>query len=510
MIKVDKNKKINKLWGGAFEQSPEEDVITFTEGRDVNGQEAVDYKLLPYDIWGNKAHCIMLFEAGIISKSDAKMILQGLNKIQKLAEKKEFILDPKKEDVHTNIESFLTDEYGIGIAGKLHTGRSRNDQSNLDTRLYLKDQVLIFAENMAELAKSLAKQADLYKEIPMPGFTHQQHAMVTTFGHVLMTFSSMVLRDVKRMTNWINLHNTSPLGSAASYGTSFPINQVLTASLLGFDGVDTSSLDYITNRWEPEADLAFAISVFMNHLSIMAETLILFSTPEFDMVKISDRYSTGSSMMPQKKNPDSLEVMKGKSAMAAGVLQSLIGTGKSKIIGYNRDSQWTKYFITDLVSECILAPVIMKGIIESLNVNKEKMLYWSGKGFIGATSLLEQISWRNKISFRQAKILIEKAVKYSEDKDFISYAGLKKALLEEKIDIAISEQNVKDWQDPVKILKTTSSIGGPGLKNVTKSISLILDELVKLESVIKKSQKQKQNSLNLTQKYMNKIVGGAN
>ena len=263
-----------------------------------------------------------------------------------------------------------------------------------------------------------------------------------------MTFAAMTVRDAERMTNWFALHNTNPLGAAASYGTSFPIDQKLTASMFAFDNIDTSSLDYITNRWEPEADLAFAITVLMNHLSTMAETLILFSTSEFGMIKLSDMFSTGSSMMPQKKNPDPLEIIKGKASLSAGLLQSLIGNGKGTLIGYNRDSQWTKYLISDLIDECISAPSVIKGIFETLTVNKEKMHYWTTKGFIGATSLLEQLSQQYNIPFRIAKIVVEKAVKYSTSEEHVTHNALNKALNEENFNIQILNQQIMLWQDP--------------------------------------------------------------
>jgi argininosuccinate lyase len=502
------SKKVNKLWGSAFKESPSDELIAFTGGRDILGTKAVDYKLLPYDIWGSKVHCVMLLKQGIIKKADAQKILSGLINIDAAVKIGEFDLDPQKEDVHTNIESALTEKYGIDFAGKLHTARSRNDQTNLDTRLYLKDQVILFTQKIADLSECLIKQAKIYKETPIPGFTHHQHAMVTTFGHILMAFATMTSRDAKRLTNWINLYNSNPLGSAASYGTSFPIDQKLTASLLGFNGVDKNSLDFITNRWEPEAELAFAIATFMNHLSIIAETLILFSTPEFGMVKLADKYSTGSSMMPQKKNPDPLEIIKAKAALASGTVSSLLGIGKGMMIGYNRDSQWTKYLITDLIDECAFAPSIMTGILSTLNVNKEKMLYWSEKGFIGATSLLEKISFTYNIPFRKAKILIEKAIKYSKNEDNVDFPALAKAMTEEGLNFSISKEEVERWQTPLYVLSVTSSLGGPGLKSIQISISELEKEITGIKKWITNVIDQKEKAKILLKQQIKDILGG--
>jgi argininosuccinate lyase len=489
--------KHNKLWGSAFEVEPEKAVIDFTAGRDVIGLPAVDLYLLPYDILGDKAHCVMLYKTGIISKNDAKVILKGLGEIKNLADKSKFKLDPEKEDVHTNVESWLIEKYGIEIAGKLHTARSRNDQTNLDTRLYLKDQVGNFVSQLLLLNETLLESANKYKNVLMPGFTHHQHAMVTTFGHLMLMFSSMITRDAKRFTGWFDLHNRNPLGSMVSYGTSFPINRHLTSQLLGFDGPEANSLDEITNRWEAEADLAFAIAVLMDHFSLMAETLILFCTPQFGMVKIADQYSTGSSIMPQKKNPDSLEVIKGKASVAAGLLQGLMGMGKSNFIGYNRDSQWAKYLITDLVRECILTPGIVKGVIETLIVDEVKMEEWCNKGFIGTTTLLEQIASNYNLPFRKTKIVIEKAVKYSKDRNKVTYEAVKNALDEEKIKIKITEKEVEDWQNPRIILKLTKSFGSPGIASTNESIKILKEESKELLTWINKKETNRQKAENL-------------
>jgi argininosuccinate lyase len=502
-------KKIsNKLWGSAFEKEPSEAVIKFTAGRDVYSVAPVDYKLLPYDIWGNKAHCVMLCKQKIISKKDAQVILKGLSEIEALSQKGKFILDPAKEDVHTNIEQWLIKKYGIEHAGKLHAARSRNDQCSLDTRLYLKDQVLAFLDKNILLSKSLIDQAQKYQNYVMPGFTHHQHAMVTTFGHILTAFASMITRDSKRFISWFKLHNFNPLGNAVSYGTTFSIDQKLTTKLLGFDFPEVNSLDGITNRWEAEADLGFSITVLMNHLSLMAQTLILFSTSEFGMVKLADQFSTGSSIMPQKKNPDPLEVIKGKAGFSTGFLQSLLSIGKANFIGFNRDSQWTKYLITDLADECLPAAKVVEEAIKTMKVNKKKMVHWCHIGFIGATTLLEQITTQYQLPFRKVKILIEKAVKFSKGKEKVTYQALKKAIKEEKIAIKISPKQVKKWQDPTEIIKLTKSFGGPNPKSIKKSSLILLQEIKKQEKWLKEKIAQKKKAIKLLDKEIKKILGG--
>lgn len=500
-----KDKKVNKLWGTAFSEEPSKLIQEFTSGRDVIPVHPADYNLLSYDIWGSKVHSIMLYKQGIISKTAVLVILKGLLEVEKLYKANKFHLDKTKEDVHTNIESWLIKKFGIDHAGKLHTARSRNDQSSLDTRLYLRDQVLLFIQQTLSLNKKLIVGADRYKKYVMPGFTHHQHAMITTFGHILLGFANMLIRDTERFTHWYKLHNVNPLGNSVGYGTLFPIDRDLTTKLLAFDYPEISSFDEITNRWEAEADLAFDVTILMNHLSSLSQTLILLSMPEFEMVKLADQFSTGSSIMPQKKNPDTLEAVKAKASYIAGQLQGLLNLGKANFIGYNKDSQWTKYLIMDLIREACYAPEIIGGIIETIKVNKEQMLYWANKRFIGTTSLLEQITSKYKIPFRKAKIIVEEAVRYSQG-DKVNYKNLKKALEEEGINILISKSDVEKWQNPNEILKLTKSFGGPGLTSYDASKKIISQQLEKLDSWFEEKTNQKEKAISCLNSIIKNLI----
>jgi argininosuccinate lyase len=489
MGKNMKHTTVSKLWGSAFTQEPDASVITFTAGRDVAGLPPADYALLPYDVWVDKVHCVMLVKTGIISPSDASKLLSGLLSLEQQIQIGKFVLDPTKEDVHTNIESYLTDLLGIEVAGKLHTARSRNDQVVTDMKLYMRDQVEGIVGNNIVLTQTLLALADTYKSAPFPGFTHHQHAMVTTFGHVLAGFAEMVIRDTERLQGWFSLHNQSPLGNVVSYGTSFPINKKMTSELLGFDAPDNNSMDAITNRWEPEADLAFDISILMNHLSLISETLILLATPEFGMIQLADQFSTGSSIMPQKKNPDPLEVMKGKAGFAQGQLTSLLSMGKGNFIGYNRDSQWTKYIIMDLVNECELAPVVLTGVLGTMIVYKEVMETWCHKGFIGATTLMEQLVQTQGIPMREAKMIVEKAVKESVGKDTVDLGD-------------------PSWQDPKIIISLTKSYGGPGKNSMKTSLKKMKQKLHHQKLWLFSKQKQKEKAKLLLKNSINSILKG--
>jgi len=458
--------KIKKLWGGRFEELPPKEIVDFLSGRDVREASPADERLMPYDLWGNRAHLLMLVRQGILSKQEGKKILKGLRELESLCRKGKFPLDPSKEDVHSNIESFLIDRLGIEYGGKIHTGRSRNDQVALDMRLYLRDQVLEYVEGLTGLIESILRQAEAHRSTIMPGYTHHQHAIPTTFGHLLLSFAEAFDRDIRRFIHWYDLFNENPLGAAAGYGTSFPLDRELTSKLLAFDGPTENVTDPITQRWEPESELAHAVAVMMNHLSTVAQNLILLSTSEFNMVRLHDRHCSGSSIMPQKRNPCTLEVMKAKTSFAHGMLLSLISVGKALFMGYNRDTQWTKYWIMDLVEETKPAVSVMAEVIRLLEVNRTQMAERTGRGFLGATSLMEWMAVIGRLPLRKAKMAVEKAVKYSEKEgaEEVTYASLRRAVKEIGIRLPLKERDVIEVQRPDKILSRNILIGGPSEK----------------------------------------------
>jgi len=471
--------KIEKLWGGRFKEIPSEAMIDFLSGRDVKTIPPCDERLIPYDLWGNRAHVLMLCKQKIISKGDGKKILQGLKKIERLYRSGRFRLDPKKEDVHSNIESFLIEQIGIEIGGKLHTGRSRNDQIALDMRLYLRDQALGFIEGLLSLIGVLLQRAEEHRLTVMRGYTHHQPAMITTFGHLLVSFGEALERDTQRFMHWFTLFNKNPLGSAAGYGTSFPLDRKMTSNLLGFDGPTENVTDPITQRWEPEAELAYDVTVMMDHLYTIAQTLILLSTHEFNMVRLHDRHCTGSSIMPQKRNPCSLEVIKAKASMAHGILVSLLSLGKALFMGYNRDTQWTKYWVMDLVEECQPTLDVITDVIELLQVNKDQMRRWALEGFSGATALMEWMVQHSALPLRKAKMVVEKAVQYSEGekKEWVSYSSLKKAIDEMKIQMPITKEEIERVQSPEWVLTQTSAIGTPSKRRLEENMASLRRKL---------------------------------
>jgi argininosuccinate lyase len=473
--------RVEKLWGGRFKEMPPQEIVDFLSGRDVKGSPPMDERLIPYDLWGSRAHVLMLCRRGIVSRQDGKKILKGLKAVASLHQKRKFHLDPSKEDVHSNIESFLIRTLGIEAGGKVHTGRSRNDQIALDMRLYLRDQVFGFIEGLIHLIETLLLRADEHRLTLMPGYTHYQRAMATTLGHLLLSFAEALERDVQRFMHWFHLFNKNPLGAAAGYGTSFNLDRELTSRLLGFEGPTENVTDPITQRWEPEAEVAYDVAVMMDHLSTMAQTFILLSTGEFRMIELHDRHCSGSSIMPQKRNPDTLEVIKAKTSLAQGMVTSFLSIGKALFMGYNRDTQWTKYWIMDLVDETLPALSVMADIVQLLQVNREQMEKQARSEFVGATSLMEWMVRSYGVPLRKAKMALEKAVKYSEEQGAgeVTFSSLKKVLREMKIDLPITPHSIKKVQQPDGFLAQARSTGMPSEKRVKEHLSSLRDRIRK-------------------------------
>lgn len=437
---------MDRLWGSAFDKKPKELAVLFAAGRDVKSLPAADEVLIPYEIKASKAWAKALFDQKIIDKDVLNKLLQGLDELQELYDKGEFKLDPLKEDVHTNVESFLTNKFGIDVAGKIHSGRSRSEQGVVDVLLYMKDFNEKLKTELKALIKTINKKSQQHKKVILPAYTHHQHATVTTFGNMLDSYGKALEKDLEKLNSWNELEEISPLGSAAAYGTTFPIDKNKINEYLGLKKVFKNEIQVMNCKGDAETLMVFNLAMLMNHLSSLAQTLIIFSTKEFGFVKISDEYSTGSSIMPQKKNPDPLEVMKAKASMCHGYLMSLLSMSKAPFIGYNRDSQWVKYIVMDAIQEVKLAPKIMKGVIETLEINKEMMQKQVESGFILAQGLMEALSMNKKIPMRQAKIAVEKTVKQSEN-------NFELDVLNKNLNTQVTKQEFESWLNPETIAK---------------------------------------------------------
>jgi len=434
-----------------------------------------DELLIPYDIWTNRAHSLMLEECGLISTQTLAGILRGLDDVERLYQAGKFPLSPDQEDVHMNIEAHVTSTEGVEVGGWMHIGRSRNDQTCCDIRLYLRDIALHWLDEIKALGDSLLSLAEQHLDTVMPGFTHYQPGMITTFGHWLCAYVQALGRDQERFTQALRVIDRSPLGAAASFGTSWPIDREFTSELLGFERVEVNSLDCITARWECESELAHAIAMHMNHLSIIAQDLIILSLPYIGGLQIDRSFVTGSSIMPQKKNPDFAEVTKSKASLAHGYMVSLMGIQKGGLSGYNRDTQVTKYLIMDLIRECQPAPTIMRGVFESLTVHQDRLRSLCEVGFMNAVDVADWLARQHKVPFRTCYKVMGAAVSHIRESggEQITYEALQGALDDAQVPVTISRDDLKRLNDPKQLITERQHIGSPAPDRVHEQVGYL-------------------------------------
>ena len=392
-----------KLWAGRFAAPTDAFVEAFTASVEF------DQRLAPYDIQGSIAHATMLARQGILSEAERDAIVAGLERILARIEAGEFTWSVALEDVHMNVEAALTED--IGIAGKkLHTGRSRNDQVATDVRLWLRAELVVIRESIRRLQHALLGLAEREADTIMPGFTHLQTAQPITFGHHMMAWFEMLERDQARMADCATRLNVMPLGAAALAGTSYPIDRDYTAGLLGFDRPAENSLDAVSDR-DFAIEFAAAASILMMHLSRMSEELIIWSSAQFHFITLSDSFCTGSSIMPQKKNPDVPELIRGKSGRVFGHLVALLTLMKSQPLAYNKDNQEDKEPLFDAVDNVRGSLKVFADMIPAISCNRDAMRQAAMKGFATATDLADYLV-RRGIAFRDAHEVVGKSVAY--------------------------------------------------------------------------------------------------
>ena len=373
--------------------------ITEKLADDFNSSIRFDCKMYREDILGSIAHAKMLLKCNIIEKCDVDAIINGLEGILKDIDNGVLEFDPNCEDIHMFVEQVLTER--IGDAGKkLHTARSRNDQVALDLRMYLRSKTDIIIEKTNNLIEAFTNKAEEYKSAIMPGYTHLQRAQPITFGHHLMAYAMMLLRDVDRLRDCRKRMNISPIGCCALAGTTYNTDRRYEANLLEFDGIALNSLDGVSDR-DFSVELMSAISLIMMHLSRFSEELILWSSWEFKFIELSDSYTTGSSIMPQKKNPDMAELVRGKTGRVYGDLMTLLTALKGLPLAYNKDMQEDKECVFDSVETVMMCLDITKGMIETMKALPDNMLKAAQKGFINATDLADYLV-KKGMPFRQA------------------------------------------------------------------------------------------------------------
>jgi len=397
---------IDKPWAGRFTAPTDAFVEAFT------ASVGFDQRLYKHDIAGSIAHARMLAHVGVLSEAECQAIIDGLRDIEIEIERGEFAWSTALEDVHMNIEARLTDR--IGVTGKkLHTGRSRNDQVATDIRLYLRDQIRLIAAELLRLQQGLLTLAEQEAETVMPGFTHLQTAQPVTFGHHLMAWQEMLMRDQARLADCYTRVNVMPLGAAALAGTTYPIDRDFSARELGFAAIAENSLDAVSDR-DFAIEFVSDMAILMMHLSRFSEELVLWSSAQFDFVDLGDSFCTGSSIMPQKKNPDVPELVRGKTGRVYGHLMSLLTLMKGQPLAYNKDNQEDKEPLFDTLDNVKGCLRLFADMMPQISVKRDNMREAALRGFSTATDLADYLV-RNGVPFRDAHEIVGQVVRYGVD-----------------------------------------------------------------------------------------------
>lgn len=454
-----------KLWEGRFHKSLDEVADKF------NSSIKFDKNLYLEDIEGSLAHAKMLSHQGIISENDYKLIKQGLSKMAFEISSGELIIDENSEDIHTFIEGELTNR--VGDAGKrLHTARSRNDQVALDLRLYMRKRLDEIIKLLYTLTKTLCVRAIETKDYVMPSYTHLQRAQISVFGHHLLAYAEMFLRDIDRIKQAKKRMNISPLGSCALAGTTYNIDRFMTAEELGFDAPCNNSLDGVSDR-DYLIEILSDFSILMMHLSRFCEEIILWSSKEFSFAEPDDAFSTGSSIMPQKKNPDIAELIRGKTGRVYGSLITMLTVMKGLPLAYNKDMQEDKEAIMDALDTVSMCLISFEPMIKTLNIKKDNLKKAALTGFINATDAADYLV-KKGLPFRDAYKTIGELVAYCIEKDK-TLDNLSVAEYKQFSDLF--EEDIFDAVSLEKMILTRSCYGAPCPKNVEIQANKILKDI---------------------------------
>ncbi len=452
-----------KLWSGRF--GKDTDALV----NDFNASIQFDQRLYKEDITGSMAHAKMLGACGIISMEDVAAILEGLQSILADVEAGKVTFTADNEDIHMNVEALLTAR--IGDAGKrLHTARSRNDQVALDFRMYVREQIPVIVGQLLELETVLCKQAKQYQTAVMPGYTHLQRAQPISFAQHLMAYANMFARDVTRLEDCAKRLNECPLGSGALAGTTYPIDRWQTAKALDFDAPMSNSLDGVSDR-DYALELMSALSILMMHLSRFSEEVILWCSWEFKFIELDDAYATGSSIMPQKKNPDVAELVRGKTGRVYGDLMSLLTTMKGLPLAYNKDMQEDKEPVFDAIDTVEMCLPVFAAMIGTMTVRADNMRKAAGKGFINATDCADYLT-KKGMPFRDAYTVTGRLVAACTAQG----KTLEELTLEELK--AVSDLFAEDVYEAINLencMALRASYGGPAVSETTRQIGAIED-----------------------------------
>ncbi len=448
-----------KMWGGRFQKDSDKLM------EDFHSSIGFDCKLYAQDIRGSKAHARMLGDVGVITKEEAVALIDGLQAVQADIEAGTVVFDPADEDIHMNVERLLTEKVGE-VGKKLHTGRSRNDQVAVDLRMYVREAVEETQGLLYKFIDALLILAEKNVYTIMPGYTHLQRAQPVTFAHHLLAYVQMFRRDVIRLDNWLENNNVMPLGSGALAGTTYPLDRKQTAEELGFDAPCTNSMDGVSDR-DFVLDYLYAAASSMVHLSRLCEEVVLWSSQEFAFIDLDDAYSTGSSIMPQKKNPDIAELVRGKTGRVSGHLMAMLMTMKGLPLAYNKDMQEDKEGLFDAIDTWQKCLLMMTPMMATMTVKEGRMKEAASGGFTNATDLADYLVGKG-LPFRDAHRvvgeLVMKCVTEKRDLDDLSMDEFRKAS-------AIISDDVYEAIAVETCVARRKTMGGPGYEAVGDALS---------------------------------------
>ena len=456
---------MNKLWGGRFQKDMDEAADSF------NASISFDARLYAQDIEGSMAHCRMLAKQEIISDEEATQILDGLLEIKREMDRGELLIDEDHEDIHSLVEKALVEKIGP-VGEKLHTGRSRNDQVSLDVRLYTREAIHRVTDLVKEMQRALVDLAERNIDLIFPAYTHLQRAQPVLLSHHLLAYYEMLKRDRQRFKEGLQRVNILPLGSAAVTGSTFDLDRNMVAKELGFDAISENSMDAVSDR-DFVIEFVSASSILMMHLSRLCEELIIWSTQEFGFVVLPDAFCTGSSIMPQKKNPDLPELIRGKTGRVYGHLMALLTTMKGLPLSYNKDMQEDKEALFDTIDTVEQSLSVMGPLFAEITFRKERMQKAAEEGYLDATDLADYLVGKGT-TFRKAHDVVGKMVLFAADQG----KELNKLTLKEMRGFSRQiEKDVYDWLDPISCVKRRNLPGGTGPEQVKTNLKKAKKEL---------------------------------
>ncbi len=468
-----------KLWGGRFSKSTDEMINEF------QASISFDQRMYHEDIAGSIAHATMLAKCGIIAEADRDAIVGGLKEILVAIENGEFSFDIALEDIHMNIEKRLTDAIGEA-GGRLHTARSRNDQVALDTHMYVRREIVNIEQLVIDMQQALVETAEKYSDVIMPGYTHLQRAQPILFSHHMMAYFSMLGRDFDRLKGCYERADIMPLGAGALAGTTFPIDREYVAAQLNFEAVYTNSLDAVSDR-DYILEFLAAASILMMHLSRLSEEIILWCSREFSFIELDDAHCTGSSMMPQKKNPDVSELVRGKTGRVIGHLMAMLTTAKGLPLAYNKDLQEDKEGLFDTIDTVKFSLAVYAQMMRGMKVNKDNMRKAVSEDFSNATDLADYLV-KKGLPFRQAHEVAGKAVHFCiEQKKWLQDL----TTAEFKALSPLFEEDIREAIQPETCVKNRNSLGGTSYHQVDTQLALAKD-LLSVQQKLTEQARQKQ------------------